>query len=415
MHLQLNSTKHLPVPERKRLELLYDRYRHQYQETLNKLIRKVRKILIKSDLNFNLKYRVKSFDSFFAKLMRMREEGEKFALINDLLGIRIVLPFLEDVLLAQELITKHFNILEIEYKGAKNSFREFSYDSIHILVDISEKHLENTIPYIRKVCEIQIRTTLQDAWAEVEHELIYKANSILPNNSIKRKLASLNASLTLSDIIFQEIRDYQKGIAHWRERRHESFLEKVHSDSPISLSHTLHDTEKVEKEKITIEPLKPKTPLEKDIFEALEAHSAHNYKQAISIYTRILKQKLQPRIRAIIYNHRGMGFFVQSKYEKALKDFSKAIEFDAHNANAFNNRGMAYRILHEYDKAIKDFTQALQLNPYQHETYHMLALTYYDINDFSSAIEACNKTTELRKDFEPSKHLKKLINSKLGY
>ncbi len=65
---------------------------------------------------------------------------------------------------------------------------------------------------MKRVCEIQLRTILQDAWAEVEHELVYKSDISLPNQSIRRKLASLNATLTLSDLIFQEIRDYQKEI-----------------------------------------------------------------------------------------------------------------------------------------------------------------------------------------------------------
>ena len=60
---------------------------------------------------------------------------------------------------------------------------------------------------------------MQDAWAEVEHELVYKSDITLPNQSIRRKLASLNATLTLSDLIFQEIRDYQKEIRrHGRNR-----------------------------------------------------------------------------------------------------------------------------------------------------------------------------------------------------
>lgn len=415
MHIQLMHKPKPSIPERRRLESIYDRYRHSYQETLNKLYRRVRKILTKTDVNFNIKYRVKSFDSYFDKLRRMRQDGEDFALINDVLGMRVVLPFLEDVQLVQKLITEHFDIVEIEYKGAKNSFREFSYDSIHILIDISKNHSENTIPYMRKVCEIQIRSTLQDAWAEVEHELIYKATSILPNDSIKRKLASLNASLTLSDIIFQEIRDYQKGIAQWRERRHESFLEKVQSDSPIILTHSMDTPTLEEKEKIAIEPLKPKSQLEKDIFEALEAHSAQKYKQAISIYSRILRNKMEPRIRTIIYNHRGMAYFVQSKYEKSLKDFDKAIEFDPQNTNGYNHRGMTYRILNEYENALADFEYSLELNPYQHETHHMRALTYHDINDFSNALENCQRTIDLKPDFQPAKHLKKLITSKMGY
>jgi putative GTP pyrophosphokinase len=38
---------------------------------------------------------------------------------------------------------------------------------------------------------VQLRTILQDAWAEVEHELIYKSDIKLPNASIRRKLAAL--------------------------------------------------------------------------------------------------------------------------------------------------------------------------------------------------------------------------------
>lgn len=403
------------IPERKRLGLLYDRYRHDYQETLNKLYKQIRKLLVKTDINFNIKYRLKSFDSYFEKLLRLRREGESFTLLNDLLGMRVIVPFLEDVQQIQEIISANFKIVEIEHKGAKNSFREFSYDSIHILVDISEAHSGTTIPYMRKVCEIQIRTILQDAWAEVEHELIYKADIKLPNHSIKRKLASLNASLTLSDIIFQEIRDYEKGLAHWREQRHESFLDKVKEDSPINLIDTLAEPELPAKEKIAMEPLKPKNALEKDIFEALEAHSAHKYSVAIKIYNRILHNRLEPRIRSIIYNHRGMAHFVQSEYQKALKDFTKAIKFDSRNANAYNNRGMTYRVMQNYASALDDFTVSLDINPYQHETYHMRALTFFNINDFSSSLDNCQRCLNIKPDFKPAKHLKKLITAKMGY
>jgi putative GTP pyrophosphokinase len=55
------------------------------------------------------------------------------------------------------------------------------------------------------VCEVQVRTILQDAWAEVEHELVYKAEFTPFDEPMKRKLAALNANLTLSDMLFQEI------------------------------------------------------------------------------------------------------------------------------------------------------------------------------------------------------------------
>ena len=80
----------------------------------------------------------------------------------------------------------------------------------------------------RHVVEVQVRTILQDAWAEVEHELIYKSHFRFPNSdSIRKKLAAVNASLSLADMIFQEIRDAQKEMARWGQERFQAMLDKA--------------------------------------------------------------------------------------------------------------------------------------------------------------------------------------------
>jgi len=76
-------------------------------------------------------------------------------------------------------------------------------------------------------CEIQVRTILQDAWAEVEHELIYKSKFLPFDQPLKRKMAALNANLTLSDIIFQEIREYQRQLNQELEKRRRQFLDSL--------------------------------------------------------------------------------------------------------------------------------------------------------------------------------------------
>jgi len=69
-----------------------------------------------------------------------------------------------------------FSIEEIERKGAERSFREFGYESIHVLVRVPDEVAQQLCPHLeRNVIEIQLRTILQEAWAEVEHELVYKA------------------------------------------------------------------------------------------------------------------------------------------------------------------------------------------------------------------------------------------------
>jgi len=404
------------VPERQRLELLYNRYRHAYEDALNRTYRKARKLLIKSDLNFNLKYRVKSFESYFGKIIRLRQEENDPIEMTDVLGLRIIVPFLEDVDQAADYISQKFKVLEIENKGENNSFREFSYDSIHLLIDVPGKKLENKIPYVNKVCEIQIRTILQEAWAEVEHELIYKAGFSALNEPVRRKLASLNASLTLSDTIFQEIRDYQKTISASQKTRQETFFEKALSGNGSGSKKAAQKPLKPDTDtKIIQNPLPAKNDLEKQIFQALEAHSQKKYKQAIKLYSKILHYKLKPQIRALIYNHRGMAHFICSDYEKAVQDFTKALENDPQNPAIINNRGLAYRMVHQYDKALPDFEQSIKINPFEHETYHMRALTYFDIDDLSKAFEDCEKTLDIKPEFEPAKRLKSVITSQMGF
>ncbi len=402
------------ITERQRLFILYERYRPAYEKNLMRLQKYIRKLLLKTDINFNIKYRLKSFDSYFQKLVRYRQKGIDPIIINDLIGLRIICPFLEDVERVEQLLRQNFNVIEIEHKHAHKSVTEFSYEAVHLTLELPEKYFDGFIPYSGRTCEIQLRTILQDAWAEVEHELIYKANFSLLNEPIKRKLASLNATLTLSDIIFQEIRDYQKEIQKLREKCHDSMTEKI--SFPNGTNIPGNGKQKIEE----TEPEIPKgiisrSKIEKQLFDALEAHSQHRYKIAIQIYTQILKQKLKPVIRSIIYNHRGMAYFVTGEYEKALNDFDRALKFDSQNVRALNNRASTYRMMKKYDLALQDFERSLELDGYQHETYHMRALTYFDLMDYPKALNDCNKALSLKPDYEPSASLKKLIASRINF
>jgi len=400
------------ISERQRLLILYERYRHDYENNLNRLHRQLKKLLIKTDINFNIKYRLKSFDSYFQKLIRYRQKEIQPIIINDLIGLRIICPFLEDIEQVESLIRQHFHVIEIEHKSAGKPVNEFSYQSIHLTIELPEEQFNGFIPYSGRTCEIQLRTILQDAWAEVEHELIYKANFTMLNESIKRKLASLNATLTLSDIIFQEIRDYQKAIKTLREKCDYTMTQKILLPNGSVIPGNGHKAyENVELPSAIIS----KSNVEKQLFEALEAHSKQQFLKAIEIYSQILRQKLKPAIRSIVYNHRGMAYFVQGDYEKAIKDFNQAYKFDSQNLRALNNRGLAYRMLKKYDLALKDFDHSLEVDAYQHEGYHMRALTYYDLQDFPKALADCNKALNLKPDYAPAQSLNRLLVSQMSF
>ncbi len=403
------------LPEKSKLRAQYDESKHEYDAVLRSFYRRTKNLLIKNDINATIKFRTKSFESYYDKLHRLYNSEISHIQITDMIGLRIICPFLEDLDTIEKLITANFDVCEIERKGADQSFKEFSYNSIHILVEPPKNSFKNPGQYVSGVCEIQIRTILQEAWAEVEHELIYKADFSLLNEPAKRKLASLNATLTLSDIIFQEIRDFQKEIKERGRKRRERLQEKAQMIDTISILDTekgprleLPDSE--DEKPVTI---KPRDEMERLIFEALDTHSSGNCEGAIKIYTKILKLKPEGNVKSVIYNHRGMAHFVMSNYKKAVNDFTKAIESNPDNFRAYNHRGLSQRMLKNFDLALLDFSKSIEINDMQIDGYYSRALTFFDLRNFPGAIEDCENVLKIKPDFSAAQQLKALIDSRV--
>lgn len=82
------------------------------------------------------------------------------------------------------------------------------YQSVHYLVMLKQNR--TTLPEYRKfenlVAEIQVRTILQHAWAEIEHDIQYKSVKTIPS-SIRRRFMSLAGLFEIADREFQAIQD----------------------------------------------------------------------------------------------------------------------------------------------------------------------------------------------------------------
>ena len=189
----------------RRLQEVYEENHCAWEALLGEIIEPIVSRLRDQNLKFTCKFRVKSLESLHAK----KQGPYKDKQIRDLLGIRFIVPFLEDVERVVSIVSQIFGVIDVERKSEPLSYREFAYDSVHLEISLRD-HSIVMPPGCVPCCEIQIRTTLQDAWAEVEHELLYKSSIAYPDDqSIRKKMAALNANLSLSDMIFQEIRDKQ--------------------------------------------------------------------------------------------------------------------------------------------------------------------------------------------------------------
>ncbi|HLZ18384.1 MAG TPA: hypothetical protein VKO67_02160, partial [Smithellaceae bacterium] len=363
--------------------------------------------------SFTVRHRVKRFEAYFDKLIKLsrHEQGSDAAAITDILGLRIVCPFLEDLDVVENLIKSNFNVVELERKGSRHLVGEFGYDSVHFLIRIDPIYRKLELPYTASVCEVQLRTTLQDAWAEVEHELIYKSDINLPNASIRRKLASLNATLTLSDLIFQEIRDYQKEIRE-RDRKRRQSLEVKLANAPGIDQDLPFLAENGQPSVIhcDIDSIMGEANLEKALLAALEAHSGGRLENAIEIYTSILRLKVKDPVRSLVYNHRGMAYFGLSDYLRAIRDFSKSLSYDPENVRCFNNRALTFRVLQRYDRSLEDYDRSIAINPSQIDGFWGRAQTLYEMKLYTQALADCEKVLSIQGDFAPAQSLIRRLN-----
>lgn len=113
------------------------------------------------------------------------------------------------------MLKEEFTVIEQADKGVTLIEEErFGYKSVHYLVNLSAARV--ALPEYERfrsvVFEVQVRTILQHAWAEIEHDIQYKSSASIPRD-IRRRFMSLAGLLEIADREFQAIQDADRDLA----------------------------------------------------------------------------------------------------------------------------------------------------------------------------------------------------------
>lgn len=402
------------LPSKNNLETKYKQFYPIFKEVLIAIEQKLKTVLSLPS-STTMKSRIKDFNSYYRKFLRIKPkvtENQCIPYLTDLMGIRIICAFLDDLSVVEHQIIQNFSVKEIERKGASLNFKEFGYESVHILIDIPEEILvkakELGVDLSNGcVCEIQVRTILQDAWAEVEHELVYKSEFSPFDLPLKRKLASINASLSLADIIFQEIRDYQTKLNREIDFRRNNFYDKADLIT--------HET-MLPGEQTTQKPASCSSPyvrgtIDDMLLEAIHAHNAGDLDRAVEIYTRIIDSDPKPNniILAVISKHRGMAYFAQNDYDLALKDFEDSVKFQPDNFRSLYYIGIVNSVKGDNEAAIQYYNKSLEINEFQSHVYYRRALAHFNLGMYTEAASDIANANKLGLDDEDCRRLKNEI------
>lgn len=145
--------------------------------------------------------RAKSVVSFIDKAQKKQYKKPEEQ-ITDLAGVRVITFIESDVARVGELVESSFHphpALSLD-KTDELGIDRFGYRSVHFVCDLGAErcNLPEFSMYKNLVFEVQVRTVLQHAWAEIEHDRNYKFAGILPT-PIQRRLYLLAGVLEIVD------------------------------------------------------------------------------------------------------------------------------------------------------------------------------------------------------------------------
>ena len=201
----------------------------ELREASEQFVALVTTILDDAGINYlSVTGRAKSVASFAAKAARTVDGEPAFVDplrdITDTVGVRVITYVHSDVAAVAGLLSDQVVVHDDRDMGQETASQgRFGYASRHLLIGLDAAR-ESEPAYVRlhgRRAQVQIRTVLQHAWAEFEHDIRYKGT--IPDEHVPdfdRRFTLAAGLLELADREFSTIRDrLQTGLA---DRSHES-------------------------------------------------------------------------------------------------------------------------------------------------------------------------------------------------
>lgn len=189
----------------------YDEKIELYDDFTDSLFSMLEDLLYVEEISFHsIQARLKDRKKLSEKSGKGEERYTCLEDITDIAGLRIITYFADDVDKIAKIIENEFQIDQensVDRRIIMES-NEFGYLSLHYVVSLSEERLNLTENRRFKNCkgEIQIRSILQHAWAEIEHDLGYKTELEIPQK-IRRRFTRIAGLLEVADSEFDAIRN----------------------------------------------------------------------------------------------------------------------------------------------------------------------------------------------------------------
>lgn len=176
----------------------YEQWKDSLQSIGTTLETQIRALLQQANIPVQfITWRLKSPASLSHKLSRPDKTYRQLWDVTDLIGLRVTTYFEDHVEHISRLIEQNF---KVDFTHSADKTKPAGYRSVHYVCSLSDNAPHSDFRF-----EIQLRTALQHAWAEVEHDLGYKVDDAVPE-AIRRRFSRVASLLEIADQEFVSIR-----------------------------------------------------------------------------------------------------------------------------------------------------------------------------------------------------------------
>ena len=162
--------------------------------------------------------RIKPLASIYDKSMQKGipfEPSDKLATeLQDIVGVRIMCQFVDDISAVTELIRQRNDMKVIEEKDYITHSKPSGYRSHHMIIEYPVETIQGCKIVI---AEIQIRTLAMNFWASIEHSLNYKYKGEFPTEIKERLQNAAEAAFRLDEEMSQIRSEIQEAQAYFSE------------------------------------------------------------------------------------------------------------------------------------------------------------------------------------------------------
>ncbi|MFK8260706.1 GTP pyrophosphokinase family protein [Erwinia sp. AnSW2-5] len=180
-------------------------------ESFSKILKSlVESLLVSEGISVHsISCRVKDKGSLRKKIIK-KQRYEKISDITDIVGVRIITHYSDEVDKVASIIESEFDIDESNSIDKRKTLEpdRFGYLSLHYVASLREDRckLKEYLLFKGMKAEFQVRSILQHTWAEIEHDIGYKSSKEVPNH-IRRQFSQLAGLLEIADTQFIAIKE----------------------------------------------------------------------------------------------------------------------------------------------------------------------------------------------------------------